>query len=324
MSQHDFNIADATGDVVRADLNAALAALAGLSSGAWAPTPSYPYQLWFDTANDSVKLRNGANNAWIAVGTIDPVANTWSLAAGGAIDAIPIGATTPAAGTFTTLEAATLTEGGSPVWTDANQVRLGGAGGLVTDWNTATENGWYRGSGAANSPSGLINTAGQTIQFGPNDITQVIYGAGATSANNTSLYRREMHAGVWAPWYKLRWSEAELDARYGGAQVYRSPVAACPANTSKIVFAHGLGAEPDDVNFFLIFKNAVGTFNVGDTLKVSQTFDCNSWGQSVWKDATNITYVLGGGGPSIIDITGTNLNVSHADLNIMGVAVKWM
>ena len=73
MSQHDFEIltADAnTGTAMRAAINAALQALASCSSGASEPTTMYAYQLWADTANSLLKMRNAANNAWITLGTL--------------------------------------------------------------------------------------------------------------------------------------------------------------------------------------------------------------------------------------------------------------
>ena len=77
MSQHDFDIttADAnTGITYRAAVNAALQALASLSSGSSEPSTKYPYQLWADTANGVLKIRNGANNAWIELG---PLTKGW-------------------------------------------------------------------------------------------------------------------------------------------------------------------------------------------------------------------------------------------------------
>jgi len=73
MSQHDFDIttADAnTGITYRAAVNAALQALATLSSGTSAPSSPYAYQLWADTANGLLKIRNAANNAWITIGKL--------------------------------------------------------------------------------------------------------------------------------------------------------------------------------------------------------------------------------------------------------------
>jgi hypothetical protein len=67
MSQADFNIANAGGAAVRAELNDSLQALATLSSGPASPSVTYPYQQWFDTTDNVLKMRNAANNAWFIV-----------------------------------------------------------------------------------------------------------------------------------------------------------------------------------------------------------------------------------------------------------------
>lgn len=71
MSQNDFNIANGDGATVRADINSALQALATLSSGTSAPSTTYAGQLWWDTTNNLIKIRNGANNAWITAFSFD-------------------------------------------------------------------------------------------------------------------------------------------------------------------------------------------------------------------------------------------------------------
>jgi hypothetical protein len=65
MSQHDMNVANADGSTARADINAALVAIAESHSGATAPSTTFAYQLWADTANDLLKIRNAGNSAWI-------------------------------------------------------------------------------------------------------------------------------------------------------------------------------------------------------------------------------------------------------------------
>ena len=67
MSQHDQNIANAGGASVRSDINNALAALFGVSSGASAPATTIAYQLWVDTTNGLVQQRNAANSAWLTL-----------------------------------------------------------------------------------------------------------------------------------------------------------------------------------------------------------------------------------------------------------------
>ena len=69
MSQHDMNIANQTGAPFRADLNTAFEAVATQQSGATAPSTTYPFQHWIDTAGGTplLKIRNAANNAWQTV-----------------------------------------------------------------------------------------------------------------------------------------------------------------------------------------------------------------------------------------------------------------
>lgn len=76
MSQNDFVIANANGATVRSDMNSAFQALASLSGGASAPGTTYPNQLWFDTTNDLLKIRDEANTAWVTVAGL--VGTTWT------------------------------------------------------------------------------------------------------------------------------------------------------------------------------------------------------------------------------------------------------
>lgn len=71
MSQHDMDIANQAGAAFRADLNQALVALAGNFSGASAPTTTFAYQFWADTNAGRLKMRNGANTAWVVIGLLD-------------------------------------------------------------------------------------------------------------------------------------------------------------------------------------------------------------------------------------------------------------
>lgn len=67
MSQVDYSIANQLMPAGRTDLNAHLAAIASLNSGATAPSTTFPYMLWADTANDLLKQRNAADSAWISL-----------------------------------------------------------------------------------------------------------------------------------------------------------------------------------------------------------------------------------------------------------------
>ena len=67
MSEHDYVIANDTGANVRADLNLALLAIQSQNSKTSAPSTTYAYMFWADTANDILYQRNAANDGWIAV-----------------------------------------------------------------------------------------------------------------------------------------------------------------------------------------------------------------------------------------------------------------
>jgi len=67
----DYSIVNATGSAVRSDLNSVLGAIATLNSGATAPSTMYAYMLWADTSTTKLMIRNGANSAWVEVGSLD-------------------------------------------------------------------------------------------------------------------------------------------------------------------------------------------------------------------------------------------------------------
>lgn len=71
MSQTDLNVANASGAVVRADLNDHFQALATNSSGATAPGTTFPHQWWFDESTNDLNQRNAGNTAWILVARKD-------------------------------------------------------------------------------------------------------------------------------------------------------------------------------------------------------------------------------------------------------------
>ena len=76
MSQHTMIIANADGAAVRADINLALPALASTSIGATEPSTMYAGQLWADTTDGTIKLRNVTNTAWLDTGVSITAANT--------------------------------------------------------------------------------------------------------------------------------------------------------------------------------------------------------------------------------------------------------
>ncbi len=79
MSQHDFDIANQSASSARADINNALKALASLSSGSTAPSTTYANMLWYDTGNNTLKMRAEADDAWISIGYLYQSTDTLAL-----------------------------------------------------------------------------------------------------------------------------------------------------------------------------------------------------------------------------------------------------
>tara|TARA_Y100000361_G_scaffold84935_1_gene75294 strand:+ start:9973 stop:10851 length:879 start_codon:yes stop_codon:yes gene_type:complete len=78
----DITLANQSGLAFRTELNTILAALSSLQSGSSAPSTTNAYQLWIDTSSSpaQLKIRNGANSAWIVVSS-DVTATNLGLAA---------------------------------------------------------------------------------------------------------------------------------------------------------------------------------------------------------------------------------------------------
>ena len=70
MAQHDYVLADQSGNAFRSDLNNALAAVVSQNSGPVEPSPMFAYMTWADTTAGIFKIRNAANTAWITIGTL--------------------------------------------------------------------------------------------------------------------------------------------------------------------------------------------------------------------------------------------------------------
>lgn len=67
MSQNDYVIANQALNAGRTDINNALSAIQSTNSGASAPTSTAAYMQWLDTTNSLLKMRNGADNAWLSI-----------------------------------------------------------------------------------------------------------------------------------------------------------------------------------------------------------------------------------------------------------------
>ena len=70
MAEHDYIIDNGTGSAVRTDLNNALSAIASNNSKATDLTTNYAYQWYADTGDNTLKIRNAANDAYVNVSAV--------------------------------------------------------------------------------------------------------------------------------------------------------------------------------------------------------------------------------------------------------------
>lgn len=70
MSQNTVVVVDGTGLEVLGYMNDALNTLITNNSGTGAPSETYPFMFWAETDSDTLWIRNAADSAWIAIGTL--------------------------------------------------------------------------------------------------------------------------------------------------------------------------------------------------------------------------------------------------------------
>jgi len=165
MSQHDFEIANQTFPSFRSDLNNALQAIVGLSSGATAPSTTFAYQLWYDSTADELKIRNAADDAWITLFTFNQGSNSVEVSGEELVDD-----TTPQLGGDLDLNNSDITGTGN----------INITGSITVDGGTVKLDGNYP-TGTNNVALG--NTALDSVQTGGDENTAI--GSNALTATTT-------------------------------------------------------------------------------------------------------------------------------------------
>lgn len=96
--------------------------------------------------------------------------------------------------------------------------RLKDFGRAVIDWNAATESGVYFGDTATNRPDGIDGgLVGHVEAVASNAIVQTVtrwWQGGSTNSATWRRYKTGPGVNDWTPWFKLRFTEGELDERY--------------------------------------------------------------------------------------------------------------
>jgi hypothetical protein len=171
MSQHDFNIANGPGATFRGDLNNALAALASMSSGATAPSPTFACQMWADTGTGRIRRRDSGNTFWIDLGPINQNA-TGQLIAVRVFAAAGSSTYTPTAGTNSVIaevQGAGGAGAGAPA-TGAGNGSLGSSGGAgayaISFFSTGFSGVTITVGAGGTGVSGAAGNVGGTSSFG--------------------------------------------------------------------------------------------------------------------------------------------------------------
>ena len=187
MAQHDYNLANQSGADFRADLNNALSAIVTVNSGATEPSTTFAHQLWVDTANNVLKVRNAANNAWITTGVSITASNTFT----GNITGNVTGDVTGNADTATTLATArtingTSFDGSANISFDTDSVSEGSSNLYFTNERVDDQVNTLLQAGTGIQLT-YDDTAGTLTIANTNDadITEVIAGDGLTGGGSS-------------------------------------------------------------------------------------------------------------------------------------------
>lgn len=92
-----------------------------------------------------------------------------------------------------------------------NRAELAGAARIVTDWNSAVNNGWYMAAGAANAPAAVGGSwlIGTVTQHNSLWIQQEVWQF--TAGPEVTRYRRHMLNGGWSAWtVSMNFGQAQI------------------------------------------------------------------------------------------------------------------
>jgi|TARA_R100000084_G_scaffold32111_2_gene12376 hypothetical protein len=182
MTQHDYNLQNASGAAFRADLNAALLAIVSNNSGNSSPEATFAGQIWEDTSTTPsiYKLRNSANDAWIELLQVAPD-GSFTFAGTGSLT-VPDGTTaqrnaSPAAGMIRFNTTINQYEGyDGAAWTSIGGGATGGGSDNVFYENAQTVTTDYTLSAGTNaSCTGPITiNSGVTVTVGTGQVWMIL------------------------------------------------------------------------------------------------------------------------------------------------------
>jgi len=171
VATHDYSLANQSGAAFRGDLNNALSAIASNNSNSTDPATTFANQWYVDTADNTLKIRNAANSAYVNVSAV------------GGIGSANLGLALAASPTFT----GTATFGGN--------VLLSGNGTLDLPVGTTAErpgspnNGMIRYNSTLSRYEGYSSSAWSQIGGGATGggTDQVFYTNGQSATTDFTL-----------------------------------------------------------------------------------------------------------------------------------------
>ena len=168
-------------------------------------------------ADTPARLAVGTDGQAIVADAASPIGMKWA------------GAAVPPGGAVGTILKKTSATDYATAWSDdplgAGQ-RLGATAKVITDWNAATENGWYQAAPGSNCPTPLVGSTsllGRVEMANSSRMTQTVWDTGHGGANTALApkYERRFAFGTWGPW-NLAAAGASLtyEGDYAGATTY--------------------------------------------------------------------------------------------------------
>lgn len=187
--------------------------------------------------------------------------------------------------------------------------RLGsdGTDNVVTNFDTALQNGWYGAApGAAAAPNPTEYFLIDVSTWNGGWVRQTAWGLSAFGAGNTNSYQRECVNGTWYPWYHVLASVAELDARY-------AQIGSAGSYSPEIMVGMTLANAPVDLDHDITIspgqrRNTANTTNMDLAAAITKRIDAawaagnNAGGLDTGTVAANKTYFL-----HVIKNTTTNV-----------------
>lgn len=129
-----------------------------------------------------------------------------------------------------------------------SDTRLAVYGKTITDWNAATESGWYKADGASNAPGGASSWFfGHVVAQSDGYVEQEVIGI---VLSGRPRYRRHRNNGTWSAWERAYTGAGELEG-FGDTQWLQITA----DNTIGLTFCHGTPTNAAH----LVNKNYVDT-----------------------------------------------------------------